>query len=368
MKKKIFIILLIGMLLLLATWLVSNKGWGTANKENFYSGTIEATFIPIQAEATGKIIELTMDEGARVKVGDKIAKIDERAARIAIATAQSQLSQAEQRLADLIGGTRAQELRKLQANVEQARAGLEQIKANQQQLQSVSNKDLETLQYEEKLLKDSEALYQEAAITKRELDAQMHKRNLAQAQYESSKAQLEVIKAQGKSANAQLASSRSTLDLAVEGYTQPTILAQKAVVEGARQAVKLAELNLDKTLITSPVEGIMQYKHVELGQVVSVGSKIATVMDPKDIWIKVYVPEAQLNKVKLGQKASIEVDAYPHKKFSGEVINISENAEFTPKNVQTKEERTTIVFAVKVKLSEGFSVLKAGMPADVIFK
>ena len=109
----------------------------------------------------------------------------------------------------------------------------------------------------------------------------------------------------------------------------------------------------------------MLYQNVESGQVVNPGTTLATILDPNDLWIKIYIPGAKLSQIKMGGTVSIVADAYSDKTFNGQIQYISNQAEFTPKNVQTKEERTTTVYAIKISITEGKDQLKAGMPADV---
>ncbi|MDA8228194.1 MAG: efflux RND transporter periplasmic adaptor subunit, partial [Desulfitobacterium hafniense] len=210
------------------------------------------------------------------------------------------------------------------------------------------------LEHEEKVLADYNQLYSGGAISKKEVETEQNKLDTIKAQYDGAKAQMDAAQA--------------SLSQALAGYTQPTIQAQKAAVDMASQSIKSAELALDKLVIKSPINGRVLYKHVELGQVVNNGSRMFTLVNPEDLWVKVYVPENRLDQVKLGGQARVTVDAYSDKSFKGEIRYISEKAEFTPKNVQTKEERTTMVFAVRVKITEGKDLLKAGMPSDVTFR
>ncbi|HWQ72947.1 MAG TPA: HlyD family efflux transporter periplasmic adaptor subunit [Desulfitobacteriaceae bacterium] len=340
MKKKI--IALVGLVIIVGglVWLgFRYQFWGT-KQSLAYSGTIEATQLPVQAEQNAKITAVLVYEGQEISAGQVIAQLDNSQALIALDTAKGQVQQAEAKLNDLLGGTRSQEVRRLQAVVDQTSAGAQVIAQN--------------IQYEEKNLADLNQLYAAGGISKKEVDAQQNKLDNLKAQYAASQKQVEA--------------ARASLDLALAGYTQPTIEAQKTAVEIARQAVKSAELALDKLEIKSPVNGRVLYKHVEPGQVVNAGARIVTLVDAADLTVKVYVPEAKLSSVKIGGAALISVDAYPDKTFQGEVQYISDKSEFTPKNVQTKEERTSMVFAVKIRINEGKDLLKAGMPADVAFQ
>jgi HlyD family secretion protein len=342
MKKRVFA--LIGILTLLGVlfWVgFQLKFWGTkALEDSLYSGTIEATMVPIQPEQGGKLLEVLVEEGQTVKTGDVLARIDDRAAKIALESAKGQLRQAEAKLNDLLGGARSEEVRRL-------RALLNQVQANEEGLAS-------NLKFEEKTLKDLEALYSAGAASQKELDIQQNKLNTIKAQHEAAKAQVEAAQA--------------SLDQALAGFTEPTVVAQKAAVDIAKQNVKAAELVIEKLEIKSPIQGSVFYRHVEPGQVINAGTRIITLMSPEDLWVKIYVPETELNHVKMGGGVRISVDAYPDQVFKGEIQYISNQAEFTPKNVQTREERTKTVYAVKIRITEGKDVLKAGMPADVSFQ
>jgi HlyD family secretion protein len=133
----------------------------------------------------------------------------------------------------------------------------------------------------------------------------------------------------------------------------------------ARAALRTAEVRLKDTAIYSSVAGVVLTKDVEAGETIAAGSPVFTIGDLENPWIKVYVKEDKLGLVKLGQKAEIRTDSYPKKVYEGTVTYISSEAEFTPKNVQTQEERVKLVFGVKVKVQNQNKELKPGMPADV---
>ena len=302
-----------------------------------YSGTIEGTDLPVQPELGGRIIDLPVQQGQIIKDGDIVAKLDDSQAKISLDSAKSQQTQAQAKLNDLLGGARADEIRRLEYVVTQAKANLAALEPN--------------LKFEEENLATNQKLYEGGAISKQVVDAQQNKLDTLKAQYQSVQASVNVAQASVNQAHA--------------GNTQPTIQAQKAAVDIAAQSVKMAELSLSKLIIKSPAAGQVLYKHVELGQVVTPGATLVTILNPNDLWIKIYIPETKLNQVRVGGTALIVVDSYPGKTFKGQIQYVSSQAEFTPKNVQTKEERATTVYAVKLSITEGKDLLKAGMPADV---
>ena len=140
--------------------------------------------------------------------------------------------------------------------------------------------------------------------------------------------------------------------------------AAKAKLDQAQAALKAAQDRLDHAQILSPVTGVVLVKAVEEGELVAVGSAVMTVADLRSLELKVYIPEEKVGKINLGQSAVITVDSFPGQKFEGKVKYISNKAEFTPKNIQTKEERVNQVFEVKIRIPNPDMKLKPGMPAD----
>ena len=160
----------------------------------------------------------------------------------------------------------------------------------------------------------------------------------SQQQLDSAETQYKVLSSQYESAK--------------QGYNQ--IAAQYQYVES----------QLNNAYLKSPISGVILQKNAEKGEVVSPGMSVMTVGDLSRPWLKIYIPETKLGKVKLNDKAVVKVDTFPDKKYEGKVVFISSKAEFTPKNVQTKEERVRLVYAVKIALENKDEELKAGMPAD----
>jgi HlyD family secretion protein len=335
MRKKAVIVIII--LIFVALTVLGDRYLNHSTDSNTYSGTIEGTEIPVQPELGGRIVELLVSEGQVIKTGDILAKLDDSQAKISLEVAKSQQTQAQAKLDDLLGGARAEEIQRLASLVTQAKANLSSLEP--------------TLKFEEDNLANDQKLYESGAISKQVVDAQVNK--------------LDTLKAQYQSAQASVNAAQASLNQAQAGYTQPTIQAQKAAVDVAAQSVKTAELAIDKLIIKSPAGGQILYKNVEAGQVVNPGTTLATILDPNDLWIKIYIPGAKLSQIKMGGTVSIVADAYPEKTFKGQIQYISTQAEFTPKNIQTKEERTTTVYTVKISVTEGKDQLKAGMPADV---
>jgi hypothetical protein len=142
------------------------------------------------------------------------------------------------------------------------------------------------------------------------------------------------------------------------------VAAAEALVAEARAAAALARARLDETRLMSPVSGLVLHKNMEVGETASPGASILTLVDPGDVWLRAYVSETEVARLRIGQPASITVDAFAGRRFEGTVSEIASAAEFTPKNVQTKKERVNLVFRIKIAAKNPAGLLKPGMPAD----
>ncbi|NIV37073.1 MAG: HlyD family efflux transporter periplasmic adaptor subunit [Anaerolineae bacterium] len=179
-------------------------------------------------------------------------------------------------------------------------------------------------------------------------------------------AQVNAAKAQYEVASAAVALAHAQVEGLKMGATQEQVAAADAQVEVARSALAALQVHLDRLSLKAPISGLILERLLHVGEVAMPGASLLTLADLGDVSLTIYVPEDQVGKVQLGQPVSVTVDAYPGRVFTGEVAFISSQAEFTPKNVQTKEERVSMVFAVKVELPNPDLALKPGMPADAI--
>lgn len=318
---------------------VSVLGCSKQNTDDnlFVSGTVEATETAISAEAGGKITEITADEGTLVQKGTVVARIESTIQALQVQQAEAALKAAQASAKQTKTGNR-EEL------ISQARAGVEQVDALVKGAKESMENALDNLNRIKTLAADGGATTQQ--LTE------------AQTRYETAKAQVEAYQAQRRSAQEQL-------DLLKNGSTKETINIADANTAQAQANLAIAKAQLAKTTVISTGKGMISTVNFSEGEFASPGSPILTLTDTEDLWIRVYVSEKELPKVKIGQKAEIFVDAYPGKAFQGTVSYISSTAEFTPKNLQTAEERVNMVFAVKIKISNGGDRLKPGLPADV---
>lgn len=303
------------------------------------SGTIEANEVVVAAEIAGKVISFSVGEGQSVQSGQEIARIDDTVLQWQVKQAEAAVAAAEARLGETQKGSRLEQIRQAEATAAQVLALVEGAR-----------KALLTAQKDYERLKE---LYEEGAVTERQLEAVRAKVDAAQSHLDAVSSQYRAAREQSK--------------LVKAGATRETISALEAGLEQAVAAWEIAKAQLEKAVIKAPADGVVTEKLINEGEFVNPGTPLVVITDLDHLWLEVYIPEAELGKVIIGQDARVSVDAFPGETFKGKVTYISQEAEFTPKNVQTRKERTNMVFMVKVALENAGGKLKPGMPADVVF-
>lgn len=323
MKKKRLIIIGIIIFLIIAVLLINNFRTKEDNSALKLSGNVEVTETNVGFKLPGRIIELAVDEGQQVKAGQVIARLDNAELTSVVTQNKASLQEALTRLAELRAGSRAQEIERARSSVNAQAADLDKAKKDHER---------------------ADILYKNGAISTSQFEA-------AQNVYNTKAAQLK--------------SAQETLSLIKEGPRKEDIQAAEHRVQQARAMMNTSEERLKDTVLVAPLSGVILRKNVELGEILSAGTPVFTIGDLENPWVKVYVKEDRLGQVKLGQKADIKVDSFKDKTYEGMITFISSEAEFTPKNVQTEEERVKLVFGVKIRVKNENGELKPGMPADV---
>jgi HlyD family secretion protein len=324
MKKKRVLIGVIVAIAVAAALIINYLGNEKDDGVITLSGNVEVTKVETGFKISGRVIKLLTDEGFRVGKGQKLAVLDSAELQGMVAQNRAAVSEAAAKLAELRTGSRPQEIRYAAANMKAAEA--DYVKAA---------KDFERYQ----------RLYKKEAISAQQFDA-------AKSLYEAKAEQVRAAKEQ--------------LSLAKEGPRQETIKAAEDRLEQAKASLRVIEERFSDTDLFSAVTGVVLKKNIEQGEVVQAGTSVFTIGEVDNPWIKVYVKEDRMTLVKLGQRASVYVDSPNGKKsYEGVVSYISDQAEFTPKTIQTQEERVKLVFGVKVRVRNENQDLKPGMPADV---
>jgi len=212
-------------------------------------------------------------------------------------------------------------------------------------------------------------LLESTAISQGDYDRAKAQYDRALASLNETRENLKLVKEgprreQIEQARAAVAEAQQRYELVKKGPRQETIEQARARLEQARAALGLAETRRDYATLTCPLSGIVLSEHVETGEYVAPGTPVITVGDLQHVWLRAYVNETDLGRVKLGQRVRLTADTYPGKVYDGVLSFIASEAEFTPKNVQTEQERVKLVYRVKIDLANPDMELKPGMPAD----
>jgi HlyD family secretion protein len=290
----------------------------------YYSGTIEAVEVDVVPDVSGRILTRPVDEGSVVAAGDVVATIDPEPYRNALRETEAALSEAGARLDLLAAGYRREEVTAAEREVDEATA---QVALARAQLERV-----------EALVKNRIATEEDRDRARRDVDV----------------------------AKARLAAAGARLDLLARGYRKEEVAQARAEVARLEALLAQRRLDLDRTTVLSPLTGTVTEKILEAGEYARAGSPIVSVADLENLYTWVYLSEVDLPRVRIGDAVSVRIDGAPDRSFPGKVSYISPQAEFTPRNVQTREDRVQLVFGVKVSVPNPDGILKVGIPADVV--
>jgi HlyD family secretion protein len=327
MKRLLFILLLVAAAVAGTIWL--HPEWfrkQAIQNELKLSGNLEAHESLVSFKVMGRIIDLPVDEGMTMKAGDLLARLDSADYRRQVGIDNATTLVRQKQLALGLAGSRVQDIEAGRQAVIDAQAALEQQK-----------KDFARY----------EALYEKDEISGQTRDD----------------AAIAVIRAQ-----ATLKRAQEMYNELLEGTRKEELSVDRSMVREAQQDLDMARIRLGYTVLRAPFTGVVLVREAELGEVVSPGTPIITLADLNRIWLRVYLPETDLGKVYWGQKVDVRTDTYPGKVYHGQVSVIASDAEFTPKSVQTEQERVTLVYRIKIDVENPNYELKPGMPADAYIK
>ena len=387
MKRRIVFILILLIAVAGAAAGIWKSGWFNRGNDNriLVSGNLELTQVDISFKVPGKLVELNVDEGSWVKKGMVIARIDREQVEkqhnrdeAGVNSAESQLAQgatsiqwqrqtlesdvalrkaelraAQAQLDQLLAGSRPQEIQQARAAVADAKAQHDQAKADWDRAQDLyKNDDISRQQYDQYRTRlDSTAATQMQA-----------EERLALVVEGPRKEDIEAARAQVARAQAAVqASEANRLELR---RREEDLVARRAEVNRARAQVAITQTQINDTVVTAPMDGVVLVKSAELGEVLAAGTTVVTIGDIEHPWLRAYINETDLGKVKLGQTATLTTDSFPGKAYPGRVSFISSEAEFTPKQIQTREERVKLVYRIKIDVDNQSRELKLNMPVD----
>lgn len=302
-------------------WLLHQEK--TADRLLTLYGNIDIREIAVAFNDNGPVTRMLVQEGDRVHKGQLIAEMDDRRYVAALDQAEGQMRNQEQVLARLVAGSRPEE-------IAQAKATMEALSI--------------TYQNDEVIYRRAETLLRTGAGTTKERDDTKAAFDAARQQYEA---------------------ARQAYILAEKGPRAEDIAAQRAAYEAAQGTVALDKRELADTKLYAPADGIVEDRILEPGDMASPSTAVYTIALTNPLWVRAYVPETALGKVMLGMRATIGTDSFPGRTYRGWIGYLAPTAEFTPKNVETPELRTRLVYQLRVYVCDPGSDLRLGMPATV---
>lgn len=333
-----------------------------------FSGTVEADELNASSEISGKIKDIRVEEGKKVKKGDIIAVIDSEENTIKMQQADISLKNAQNELGKVTDGNRSEDIEAQRNVVEQGKALVNQGEAAVKTAQNNLDNAKKNYDYRKKTYDNEAALNKGGYESDTNLDAAKNSLDSASNSLLNAESALENANAQLNGYEAQLSASTEKLNLLVNGATEKTKNTAQYGIDQANTSYELSKLTLDKSNIVAASDGIIETINFKNGEYVSPGSPIATLMDDKNLYVKIYIPEKNLTSVKLNEKVEMKSDFLKGKTVNGVVTFISPKAEFTPMNIVTKEDRMKLVYEVKIKICDNLDDVRSGMLLDVSLK
>jgi HlyD family secretion protein len=290
------------------------------------TGTVETTTVAVSFKVPGRLKERLLDEGQSVKAGQIVARLedDELKDERKVRAADQQAAQAA--LADLQAGSRREEIAATDATL--ARLKAEADRASRDAVRA-------------------EALFSKEVIPRKELDA---------------------IRAARDASGAAVREGEERLKLAKVGPRPDAVRGAQARLEATKAAHSLADTRLSYAVLAAPLGGVVLAKHAEPGELLAAGSPVITVGRLDEVWVRAFVPETALGRIKLGQQVTVTSDTWKGRSYKGTVSFIASEAEFTPRNVQTEAERVKLVYRIKITIANPKQELKPGMPVDAVIE
>lgn len=362
------------------------------------SGTIEATQANVGPEVAGRVVEVMADEGQAVKAGQVLFRLDDTLLMAQRAQAEAAVNTARAQRDQLLAGARKEQLDAARATISSTQAALSGAQADLSRLLAGATHDqiaaarsqLVAAQAQAKIARDAYTAISDARALVKEMGIRGHglgeAEDRARTQLESADSQVnaaqafldkltsgptsdEIRAAQARvaAAQGQLQTAQAQYDLSAAGPSREQIAAADAAVSQAEATLHTFDAQASKLVVSAPQDGIVLVRNLEVGEVVGPGATVFVLGQLDTLQLTVYLPEDSYGRVKLGQTAQVSVDSSPGATFSATVVQIADQAEFTPRNVQTTEGRRTTVYAIKLDVLNPDGLLKPGMPADVKF-
>jgi len=371
-KRRLMVLLPVVLLVAVLAYLI--LGRSNDGRVIRVSGNIEVTDAEVSFKIPGRVEARLVDEGEMVRAGQTIARLDSAELAQEVAARRAEMQAVQAALAELEAGSRPEEIAQAEASAQQAKARLDEMLAGSRPEElSAAEAVLRRAKAEaERARLDAEryeGLYKKEIVSAQQYDLARTAFETALARQREAEEQYKLVKEgprkeQIEQARAAWLQAQERFVLVKKGPRQETIEQARARLQQAKEGLAVAETRLGYATLTSPLAGVVLSKNVEPGEFVAAGTPIVTVGDLENVWLRAYINETDLGRVKVGQRVRVATDTYPDKRYEGRVSFIASQAEFTPKSVQTEKERVKLVYRVKVDIRNPNMELKPGMPAD----
>ena len=373
MKRRIIIAGSAAAVLVAVIWAVS--AWVAHRSRYEYSGTVETREIQIGSKIGGRVTDVPVEEGQTVKAGTVVVRFECDELKAQRAQAEAAVEQAQADLDKMLRGNRPEEIvqaeataRAQQAAFEAARNGprrqeIDQARADYAAAQADAANAEVFYQRMQKLVATD-------TISRQQFDDARDKRDAAAQRAESARQRLALLEAGTRPEDLRAAEDKykqaeAAAVLARKGFRREDVEAARGRLDQAQGQVDELDARLREAVLTAPADAVVEVVSVRPGDLVPAGRIVITMLEASQLWVKVYVPETDLAHVHLGQSATVRVDSFGNRAFEGHVGQIASQAEFLPRNVQTKSDREHEVFGVKIYVDNSQQALKSGMSATV---
>lgn len=342
------------------------------------SGNIEVTDVEVSFRTPGWVEARLVSEGDIVQADAPVARLDRREFEHEVAIRKAEADVAEAKLQELEAGSRPEEISQAEAAAAKAKAFVkeqetgsrpQEILAAQAAVEGAAA-DTGRLDTDYKRYKQ---LWGKEAISTRQYEQAQSTYAVASARLAEAQERLKLVKEGPRAediaqAKAALSEAQARLELARNGPRRETIQQARAHVDEAKQVLALADTRLGYAEIHAPISGVVLADHVESGEYVMPGTPVVTIGDLEHVWLRAFIDESDLGRVKTGQSVRVYTDSFPEKPYPGRISFISSESEFTPKNIQTEKERVKLVYRIKIDIANPEMELKPGMPADAVIE
>jgi multidrug resistance efflux pump len=341
-----------------------------------FSGTVETREIEVGSKVGGRVTEVLVEEGQFVKAGTPLVRFDAAELLAQQAQLEAGVAQMEAQLARLTAGFRPEEIAQADATAKASLANLEMLRngARPQEV-SQAKADLDTVLADatnaEANFRRVEKLYQTGDMSRQALDEARSKRDQAAGRTEAARQRLELLQAGSRaedirSAEERYRQAKAAADMTRRGYRKEDIAEARAKLAAAKGQLEEVKVRLREMEVRASADSRVEVVSVRPGDLVPAGRSIVTLLESTQLWVRIFVPEPELGRIAVGQKAAVTIDTYPGRQFDGYIEQISSRAEFLPRNIQTRDDRNHQVFGVKVRLDNSSGALKPGMAATVL--